>query len=101
MISIVGIGNAASAVATKFQSIPQYDVYLLNDKIKKNTKQKYKLKSYEKPEDYEKNIPDLTKFLAISKHSKSILPFINFGLNLLWKALTAYEIELILFFLKK
>ena len=64
MISIVGIGNAASAVATKFQSIPQYDVYLLNDKIKKNTKQKYKLKSYEKPEDYEKNIPDLTKFFS-------------------------------------
>jgi|TARA_B100000282_G_scaffold27084_2_gene17579 hypothetical protein len=64
MISIVGIGNAASAIATKFQSIPQYDVYLLNDKIKKNTKQKYKLKSYEKPEDYEKNIPDLTKFFS-------------------------------------
>ena len=66
MISIVGIGNAASAIATKFQSIPQYDVYLLNDKIKKNTKQKYKLKSYEKPEDYEKNIPDLTKFFSNS-----------------------------------
>tara|TARA_B100000989_G_scaffold2418_2_gene1616 strand:+ start:3828 stop:4694 length:867 start_codon:yes stop_codon:yes gene_type:complete len=66
MISIVGIGNAASAIATKFQSVPQYDVYLLNDKIKKNTKQKYKLKSYEKPEDYEKNIPDLTKFFSNS-----------------------------------
>ena len=66
MISIVGIGNAASAIATKFESIPQYDVYLLNDKIKKNTKQKYKLKSYEKPEDYEKNIPNLTKFFSNS-----------------------------------
>ena len=62
MISIVGIGNAASAVATKFLSIPQYDVYLLNDKVVESNDREHKLNSYEKPEDYEMNIPDLTSF---------------------------------------
>ena len=64
MISIIGIGNAASAIASKFSSIPQYDVYLLNDKIKKTGDRNFKLKSFEKAEDYEKNIPDLTKFFS-------------------------------------
>ena len=64
MISIVGIGNAASSIASKFDGIPQYDVYLLNDKIEKTTDRKFKLKSFEKPEDYENNIPNLKKFFC-------------------------------------
>jgi len=64
MISIIGIGNAASAVAEKFLSIPQYDVYMLNSKVKKRSKKKYKLNVYENPEEYEQNIPDLTTFFA-------------------------------------
>tara|TARA_Y100000592_G_C5480577_1_gene325188 strand:- start:1612 stop:2478 length:867 start_codon:yes stop_codon:yes gene_type:complete len=64
MISIIGIGNAASAVAEKFCKIPQYDVYLLNSKIKKNTANKFKLRSFKNPEEYELNIPDLTDFFA-------------------------------------
>ena len=57
MISIVGIGTGASAIASKFEEIPQYDVYLLNDGIKKNSKRKRKLKSFDTPEEYEKNVP--------------------------------------------
>ena len=67
MISIVGIGNAASSIAKKFSDMPQYDVYLLNDKVEKTTKHNFKLKSFEKPEDYEANIPDLAKFFSQAK----------------------------------
>ena len=31
MISIVGIGNGASAIAEKFKGSSQYNVYVLND----------------------------------------------------------------------
>ena len=67
MISIVGIGNAASSIAKKFSDMPQYDVYLLNDKVEKTTNHNFKLKSFEKPEDYEANIPDLAKFFSQAK----------------------------------
>jgi len=67
MISIIGIGNAASSIAKKFSDMPQYDVYLLNDKVEKTTKHNFKLKSFEKPEDYEANIPDLAKFFSQAK----------------------------------
>ena len=62
MISIVGLGNAASQIAEKFKSIKNYKVYQLNDKVERNTKYKRKLKSFANPEEYEDNIPDLTKF---------------------------------------
>ncbi|MBL19096.1 MAG: hypothetical protein CMC82_04625 [Flavobacteriaceae bacterium] len=64
MISIIGIGNAASAVAEKFSSVSQYNVYLLNSKVEQNTAREYKLNAYENPEEYEQNIPDLTSFFA-------------------------------------
>lgn len=64
MISIIGIGNAASSVAKKFKDIPQYDVYLLNDKIKGKKKNEFKLKKFKNPDDYEKNIPDVKKFFS-------------------------------------
>jgi hypothetical protein len=64
MISIIGIGNASSAIAEKFSAIPQYDVFLLNSKIEENSAREYKLNAYENPEEYEQNIPDLTDFFA-------------------------------------
>ena len=64
MISIVGLGNAASQIAEKFKSIKNYKVYQLNDKVERSTKYKRKLKSFANPEDYEDNIPDLTKFFS-------------------------------------
>jgi len=64
MISIVGIGSAGSAIAGKFSNVPQYDVYLLNDKVEKNTKREYKLNKFKNPEEYERNIPDLTSFFT-------------------------------------
>jgi hypothetical protein len=62
MISIVGIGTGASAIAAKFGDIDQYDVYMLNNDIERSSKRKRKLKLFKTPEEYENNIPDLTKF---------------------------------------
>jgi hypothetical protein len=62
MISIIGLGKGGSAIAEKFKPISQYNVYLMNDKIERNSKYKFKLKSYEDPEEYEKNVPDVKKF---------------------------------------
>ena len=64
MISIVGIGNGASAIAKKFQEYPQYNVYIMNDNVERSAGKKRKLKSYENPEDYERNIPDLKKYFS-------------------------------------
>jgi len=62
MISIIGLGNAASAIAELFEDIKQYKVFKLNSKIQKNTKYNFKLKSFDKPEEYEYNIPKLDNF---------------------------------------
>ena len=64
MISIIGIGNAASKLAEKFAPIKNYKVYQLNDKVERSTKYKRKLKSFDNPEDYENNIPNLDKFFS-------------------------------------
>jgi hypothetical protein len=64
MISIIGIGTAASRIAEKFLDTPSYSVYTLNSSIKRNSKFKYKLKSFDEPELYENNIPDLKKFFS-------------------------------------
>ena len=61
MISIIGVGNAASKIAEKFKSQNNYDVYLLGSNYE-NTEKSFKLNSYEKPEQYEQNIPDLGSF---------------------------------------
>ena len=57
MISIIGLGNAASSVAELFSEIKQYKVYKLNSKVEKNTKYNFKLKSFDNPEEYEESIP--------------------------------------------
>ena len=62
MISIVGIGNGASAIAARFGDIPQYDVYLLNSTIEENNKRNFMLKKHDTPEEYEANTPDVSKF---------------------------------------
>ncbi len=62
MISIVGIGTGASAIASKFDDIAQYDVYIMNDTVERNVSRKRKLKKFNSPEQYEDNIPDLKKF---------------------------------------
>ena len=62
MISVVGLGNAASEIAGLFSEIKQYKVFKLNSKVEKNSKYNFKLKSFDKPEEYEYNIPNLDKF---------------------------------------
>ncbi len=64
MISIVGIGNAASAIAEKFKAQKNYNVYFLNSNVERNSKYRQKLKHFEEPEEYEKNIPDLKNFFS-------------------------------------
>jgi len=64
MISIIGLGTAASAIAEKFKNVPQYNVYELNSQVKRTTKRKFRLKNYDTPEQYEENIPDLSRFFA-------------------------------------
>ena len=61
MISIVGIGTGASAIAEKFKTQKNYKVYQLNNKCKKS-KYSYKLKDYDTPEECEENIPNLKTF---------------------------------------
>ena len=63
MISIIGLGNAASAIAEKFADTSNYNVYLMNSNVSRASKYKFKLKKYDKPEEYEKNIPNVKKFL--------------------------------------
>ena len=45
MISVVGLGNAASKIAEKFKSTKNYNVYQLGSDIARNSKYKYKLKT--------------------------------------------------------
>ena len=69
MISIVGLGNAASAIADLFSDIKQYNVFKLNSKVERNSKYNFKLKRYEAPEEYEHNIPDVKKFFENTKEN--------------------------------
>jgi len=64
MISVVGLGSAASKIAEKFSDFSQYNVYLMNDNIGRTSKYKLKLKKYDTPEEYEGNIPNVKKFFA-------------------------------------
>jgi len=58
MISIVGLGTGGSKIAKEFQQYSVYNVYALDF-----------LEKYEKPEDYEKNVPDLREhFVDIDPH---------------------------------
>jgi len=61
MISVIGIGNAASAIAENFKTQSNYKVYQLGSNYKSGGRTR-SLKVYETPEEYEENIPDLTKF---------------------------------------
>ena len=82
MISIVGIGNGASAIAQKFNDFPQYNVYLLNDKVQRNAGRKRKLKRFEAPEEYEKNIPNLAKYFSkIDEHVQVFVMGSSFSSN--------------------
>ena len=62
MISVIGLGTGASKIVSKFEEMPQYQTYQMNDQVERTTKFKYRLKRYETPEEYENNVPDVTKF---------------------------------------
>ena len=73
MISVIGLGNAASAIVDCFKDTPQYDVFKLNDQVKKSSKYNFKIKSFDEPEQYEANIPNLQKFSQTSMRMFSSL----------------------------
>ena len=62
MISIVGIGNAACTIAEKFADQGNYETYYLGSTTTKKAKHAFQLKEFDKPEEYENNIPDLKDF---------------------------------------
>ena len=64
MISVIGLGRAASKIAEKFKQTKNYNVYIMNRDIQRNSKYKHRLKSYDTPEEYENNVPNLQKFFA-------------------------------------
>ena len=73
MISIVGIGNAASKIAEMFKETNNYDVYCLNSSVKRSSKHNFKLKSFDNPEEYESNIPNLKKFFSEVKERVQVI----------------------------
>ena len=82
MISIIGLGNAASKIAEKFKQTKNYNVYQLNNSVQRNSKYKFKLKSYSTPEEYEQNIPDVSKFFAnIDDHVQFFVVGSSFSSN--------------------
>ena len=64
MITVIGLGTGACKIADKFKQTKNYNVYMMSDTIQRNSKYKLKLKKYETPEQYESNIPDVSKFLS-------------------------------------
>ena len=57
MITTIGIGKAGSNIAGQFKDSKEYKVYRLSGEFSKSSKFEYKLKSFDKQEDYEENIP--------------------------------------------
>ncbi len=64
MISIVGLGTAASRIAEKFKQTKNYNVYMLNSSVQRNSKYKFKLKQHKTVEEYETNVPNVSKFFS-------------------------------------
>jgi len=82
MITVIGLGNAASAIAEKFSDISNYNVYLMNDKIKRSSKYKFKIKSFDNPEEYENNIPSVKKFFKdVDEHVQFIVVGSSYSSN--------------------
>jgi len=82
VISIVGLGNAASKIAEKFKQTKNYNVYFLNSSVERNSKYKFKLKSYETAEEYDENIPNVKKFFSnTDEHIQFFLVGSSFSSN--------------------
>lgn len=63
MPSVIALGNLANEMIKGFGAYPEYDFYRIATNIK-NGKNAYKLESQPSAEEYEKNTPDLKKFLT-------------------------------------
>tara|TARA_Y100000592_G_scaffold87145_1_gene141348 strand:+ start:119 stop:982 length:864 start_codon:yes stop_codon:yes gene_type:complete len=74
MISMIGIGTAGENVVDQFRNNKEYNVYVLSDNVTRNSKYKYKIKSHDKPEDYEDDNFKLGKFFKdIDNHVQVFL----------------------------
>ena len=82
MISVLGIGNAGARIAEKFKSTKNYNVFTLSSETERSSKYKFKLKSYDSPEQYEQNIPNVKKFLSnIDDHVQVFIVGSSFSSN--------------------
>ena len=82
MISVVGLGNAASKIAEKFKQTKNYNAYLMNDNVQRNSKYKFRLESYETAEEYENNIPSVKQFFKeIDDHVQFFIVGSSFSSN--------------------
>tara|TARA_Y100000590_G_scaffold427484_1_gene537695 strand:- start:154 stop:993 length:840 start_codon:yes stop_codon:yes gene_type:complete len=82
MISIVGLGTAASKIAEKFKQTKNYNVFMLNSDVARNSKYKFKLKNFNTPEEYENNIPDVKKFFKeVDDHIQLFIVGSSFSSN--------------------
>ena len=68
MISVIGLGTGASKIASLYSRLPQYNAYEMNSSISRNSKNKFALKSFNSPEEYENNIPNVSKFFKDLDH---------------------------------
>ena len=62
MISLVGIGSAGSNIVQQFAGNKEYKLYQLSNEFSETSSGQYKLNKHAEIEDYENNIPDLSKF---------------------------------------
>jgi hypothetical protein len=82
MISIIGLGNAGSKIAEKFSSTKNYNVFVMNSSVQRSSKYKFKLKSYENPEQYEEKVPNVKKFLSeVDDHVQMFIVGSSFSSN--------------------
>ena len=74
MISMIGIGTAGENIVEQFRGNKEYNVYVLSDNVARTSKYKYKIKNYERIEDYDKPRAKLEKFLStVDEHVQVFL----------------------------
>jgi len=78
MISVIGLGAVGSRVAASFKKYPQYDIYNISEKKEDEEVKFCRLQQRGSPEEYEKEVPDMSVFLQNVRES---ILFVVSGVN--------------------